>query len=452
MRLLLKSSAVLTKTRHPAILPRPSSQCFILDIENIKLLCFSEKCLILNPEDRASQNFIKGLKEQFKFTNPQLSINTDQSTIRLLHQKSVQYQDFEQVILETALENVVQKFRRHLQIIKPALDMLLQQVESNPETNGLRRLLAVKKSFAEFEQNVELVSKVIRNLLADDEDMTNLSLTNLGEKEDIELLLSSVSADLDEIETEIKMFIDMIEDTDQFISAHLDAVRNEIIKMSLFIEIGGLTMGMGAVVSGIFGMNLTNALETHPYAFSFVCLGLVLTMLALFTGFTTKYHQLKADTSSAQSFTLLKNFFSYVDDLESNVFNKNVLKADFKDTVEKTTGLKISDKESEYLYKMVDVNRNGIVGPSRRQSFFYGAKDNCTVKLDSSHLSILRDNYGSKPYGSKLSVFSGQKDSFEAEEGGGGKSASDRHSSSSPCPMILRSTLGLSRPALGLRC
>ena len=83
--------------------------------------------------------------------------------------------------------------------------------------------------------------------------MTSLSLTNLGEKEDIELLLSSVAADLDEIETEIKIFIDMIEDTDQFISAHLDAVRNEIIKMSLFIEIGGLTMGMCAVLSGIFG-------------------------------------------------------------------------------------------------------------------------------------------------------------------------------------------------------
>ena len=72
---------------------------------------------------------------------------------------------------------------RHLHIIKPALEMLLQQVgrlinsdikepdhcqhllfnqvEANPETNGLRRLLAVKKSLAEFEQNVELVSKEI---------------------------------------------------------------------------------------------------------------------------------------------------------------------------------------------------------------------------------------------------------------------------------------------------
>ena len=39
-----------------------------------------------------------------------------------------------------------------------------------------------------------------------------------------------------------------------------------------------------------------------------------------------RYYQLKADTSSAQSFTLLKNFFTYVDDLEYHVFNKRIEK------------------------------------------------------------------------------------------------------------------------------
>ena len=31
--------------------------------------------------------------------------------------------------------------------------------------------------------------------------------------------------------------------------------------MSLFIKVGGLIMGFGAVVSGIFGMNLKNHVE-----------------------------------------------------------------------------------------------------------------------------------------------------------------------------------------------
>ena len=42
--------------------------------------------------------------------------------------------------------------------------------------------------------------------------------------------------------------------------------------------------------------------------------------------FLSRYYQLKADTSSAQSFTLLKNFFTYVDDLEYHVFNKRIEK------------------------------------------------------------------------------------------------------------------------------
>merc|ERR1719430_2852990 len=128
--------------------------------------------------------------------------------------------------------------------------------------------------------------KVIRNLLGDDADMLSLYLTHPdrqpGQQEEVELLLGSYSADLDEIETEIQIFVDMIEDTDQFISAHLDSVRNEIIKMSLFIEIGGLIMGFGAVVSGIFGMNLTNKMEEAPWAFLIVVGCTLLTMLIFY--------------------------------------------------------------------------------------------------------------------------------------------------------------------------
>lgn len=379
LRMLLKSTEGLSKgTRHPALLPRPSSQCFIFEMEHIKLLCFSDKCLILNPDDKATQNFICGLKMQFHCEDsPPLPddysrLNAD-SSMRLLYQKSVQDLDFEHVILENALENIVRKFRRHLQIIKPALEMLLQQIEQNPETNGLKRLLAVKKSLAEFEQNVEHVMKVIRAVLGDDEDMLSLYLTHPdrreGEQEEVELLLSSYSADLDEIETEIKIFIDMIEDTDQFISAHLDSVRNEIIKMSLFIEVGGLIMGFGAVVSGIFGMNLNNKIEDDPWAFLIVCGCIIIAMLFFFLGFTKKYFQLKADTSSAQNFTLLKNFFTYVDDLEYHVFNKRIEKGEFKDAVEKITGLKITNKESEYLFKMVDVNQDGIIDAEEELNF-----------------------------------------------------------------------------------
>ena len=57
--------------------------------------------------------------------------------------------------------------RRHLKIKRPALEMLLQQIEQQPETIGLKRLLAVKKSLLEFEQRVEQVMKVVQHLMGD---------------------------------------------------------------------------------------------------------------------------------------------------------------------------------------------------------------------------------------------------------------------------------------------
>ena len=190
----------------------------------------------------------------------------------------------------------------------------------------------------------------------------HLSNSEEGNHEDVELLLGSYSADLDEILTEIKIFIDMIEDTDQFISAHLDSVRNEIIKLSLFIEVGALIMASGAVVSGIFGMNLLNKLEEHEHGFLLVCLAILLMMGCFYAGFYQKYCQLRADTSSAHSFNLLKNFFTYVDDLEYYVFNKKTLTAkEFKEAIEEILKLKISDKEAEYLFTMFDANRDGFI-------------------------------------------------------------------------------------------
>lgn len=164
-------------------------------------------------------------------------------------------------------------------------------------------------------------------------------------------------------------------------------------------------------------MNLQNTIEGHPYAFFLVCIFLTLTMISLFVAFTSKYYQLKADTSSAQSFTLLRNFFSYVDDLECNVFNKDVDRSDFKEMVEKITGLKISEKESEYLFKMVETNRSTSASEAheRKMSFYCGGHkefQNNLVKINGSRLSILSDyrdiqsSKENKQFGSKLSVFS----------------------------------------------
>ena len=356
LRLLLKPPEAVTysgdRAKFPTLLVRPASKCFIFHMEHLKLLCFADRCLVFNPQDKATERFMADVTRAQSFQNAV---------------------DFEHMLLEIAFESVINKFRRHIKIKKPALEMLLQQIEQNPETSGLKRLLAVKKSLLDFEQRVEHARKVVQHLLEDDEDMSALLMTSphldRAGREQVKLLMEAHEADLDEIETETKVFTDMIEDTDQFISAHLDSVRNEIIKLSLYLEMGALVMSSGAVVSGVFGMNLTNSLEDTSSAFLMVCLGILILMAGIFVFFYSRYYQLTVDNRSAHSFTLLKSFLMYVEDLEYiQIDEKGPDSLDFKTAVEKITNMKISEPESKYLSSLFESGNEGFHSTDEKEN------------------------------------------------------------------------------------
>ena len=108
------------------------------------------------------------------------------------------------------------------------------------------------------------------------------------------------------------------------------------MKMSLVIEILAVTFGFGAVVGGVFGMNVPNHMEENPMAFTFILGGMCLFMVFMFGGFLLKYYYLNKDTSKAQSYNVLRNFFKYADLLEfefQQFPEKNIKKEDFIESV-----------------------------------------------------------------------------------------------------------------------
>ena len=108
LKLLLRCSAP-GRVQHPAILPRPSSKCVIFLIEHIKMICFTDQCIILTPDDKVTNKFVDSLKNHFDITNyDDGRMNLD--SMKLLQQISMTEQDFEHIVLEKAMENVVEKF------------------------------------------------------------------------------------------------------------------------------------------------------------------------------------------------------------------------------------------------------------------------------------------------------------------------------------------------------
>merc|ERR1719447_1379830 len=138
-------------------------------------------------------------------------------------------------------------------------------------------------------------------------------------------------------------------------------------------------------------MNLVSGLEEHPQgsgtscptgspstsscsppgtaAFLTVLGGMGLMMCGIFTGFSMKYRKLSIDTSSAQSFKALKSFFTYVDDLEYIVNKKRLDEKEFREALNKLSGLQVSEEESDFIFRMLDANKDGLISTENELKF-----------------------------------------------------------------------------------
>ena len=121
------------------------------------------------------------------------------------------------IVLDKALQTVSDKYKKHLKIIRPALDQLLKMVEENHEASGLKELLAVKKSLSQFEHNIQNVKTEI--------NLFSKELSNESYHEDLQGIFEYFNHNIQEVEFDIKKLIGMIEDCEQFVSIHLDTVR-----------------------------------------------------------------------------------------------------------------------------------------------------------------------------------------------------------------------------------
>lgn len=103
------------------------------------------------------------------------------------------------LVLDNALHTVISKFNRHLNMIKPIFNVLLEETVASPSDKILRRILAFKKSLMSFENNVMFIEEAINSFLASDKDMSSLYLSekrDASEHEEVELLLEGYRLDL----------------------------------------------------------------------------------------------------------------------------------------------------------------------------------------------------------------------------------------------------------------
>lgn len=75
------------------------------------------------------------------------------------------------------------------------------------------------------------------------------------------------------------------------------------------------------------------------------------------------------DTSSAHSFKALKNFFTYVDDLEYIVKKKKLDKSEFREALNKLADLNVTEEEADFIFRMLDSNKDGVINTEEELKF-----------------------------------------------------------------------------------
>jgi len=307
---------------------RPKAILFC--IENIKVVVQKGEALVFSPEVQSVQEFIPALQQQI-------------ATMEMAGPLGIGVAaPFELIVIEAALNIVIQSLFRRVRSLSPAVASALNGLRA--ESRGLDvvqtqvdELLPLKNKLDELRKRVREIRRAITEILNSDEDMAMMQLggPQLGAQRvgfapdplasppavavedlsdgsldssrrpgpagypiqnpplpgsspvlNVEMMFENYLNEVEWISAEVEDKIDEIRNTEENVVLQLDLLRNRILKFELLLSISSFVVTCGALVTGLFGMNLLNHYETSPAVFYVVSALLVASMFTGFNAFT----------------------------------------------------------------------------------------------------------------------------------------------------------------------
>lgn len=183
-----------------------------------------------------------------------------------------------------------------------------------PGDHAQERLRVHKDEVKIMENRVQGFVRAMNEVLDDDEDMALMNLGRLlthperflqpvsqdvlhEESDEPELILEAYLQQALSIVNGLDLLKGQILTTEEQINMTLDAIRNRLLYINTLLSVASLCVSIGSFVGSIFGMNLTNHLESKPNAFVQATIGTVVGMCALWIFLSWTF--VKAGTSSS---------------------------------------------------------------------------------------------------------------------------------------------------------
>ncbi|KAH9959470.1 Mg2+ transporter protein cora-like protein [Russula dissimulans] len=178
--------------------------------------------------------------------------------------------------LESIFISVVSALEAEMVFVRNLVGGLLAELEDDINHDKFKRLLHYSRRLTSFQNRVKLVQAAFEEVLEQDEDLAAMYLTDrkndvrrqLSDHEELELLLETFSKQVEELVNEAENIHGNVQSTQEIVELILDSNRNALLALDLKVSIATMGIGMGALVAGLFGMNLTSHMEDHPYGFA----------------------------------------------------------------------------------------------------------------------------------------------------------------------------------------
>ena len=252
-------------------------EAIIANLGFIKILISKDQALIFNLENSVVPDaFVPALQAKIKARE--------------------KHHFFELLVLDFALNYKVQDIKTQSEDLQKGVSKILRLIEQDYSQINLEKLLKLKKKVSKFEIVVRENQEAGEEILADDEELMDLCLSQKKKKvidfDEAESILDSYTEQIEDVAHLVDELKENIDDTQEILSLKIDSLRNAIIRFELVATLVTALFALMAVVTGLYGMNIRNNLEQNHEAFWFIILVFGITA-ALFGLFTWRYLKAK---------------------------------------------------------------------------------------------------------------------------------------------------------------
>lgn len=88
--------------------------------------------------------------------------------------------------------------------------------------------------------------------------------------DEVEMMLENYVKQIDTVHSEVTSTLRAVKATENVTQIRLDAMRNRILRLEVFLNLGAVSVATGGLVAGAFGMNLKTGIEETPGMFMIV--------------------------------------------------------------------------------------------------------------------------------------------------------------------------------------